>query len=669
MAAVQTINAEIHIRRGDYDELRKVYDPANPDPSLNEDHPFQVMPGELAIAQDTNTLFFRLDDGQDPSYTKANTTQRLIEMPFQANDLKVSDRNAVTAGWRKLGTHSGSMFCAILTVVAGDGLWRCLVNRSGNAASVMSLDADPNAKISALKYVDTADGGEIWANVSADCTMYAEVVDETTNRGGASSGWSFDPDFEYSETTPLGINVNATGLPSQSDTSECHAVLQKENGGFAASKNEPFEAHGLIDDFDDAVLPGVYKAMDASNGPSGRGRGSVMVTRSKLVSGHSMIADKLIQLYMVGGVTVSGVDAESELWIRDGYASAGSYTWSGWQRIDCDRERLLPKAGVYYVTTADEFTAALEAEVPAGTKKVVWVLTPLTITGNAAQEVYQVALTSNVSVYGDHITWSANGFTNSGGSRFTVRFFNQYVCFTYGIQTMVNVRLLMKRAYAAVLNIQSTLTSAYVAYEKRWDDGLSSADEGNPYSLNYPLPFTLAVWDNTASAGASTAQELFPLVLGNAVLDTPAELIDQHFVFNFVASVTRQCEYLGFYVVRGTGGTIRLGIYDAATHALMEQTDAITVQTSDYNKVKWVHLLNPITLVAGKEYYFSFAGFGDGYTVAPLGYKTDYGTSVYVEGVKYLGGSGSSTSELPATIPVDFAQYGPSKIRIWMACK
>lgn len=664
--AVQTIKAEIHIRRGTYDQLRKVYDPQNPDPSLREDHPFQVMPGELAIAQDTNTLFFRLDDGQDPDYTKANTTQRLIEMPFQANDLKVSDRNAVTAGWRKLGTHSGSMFCAILTVVAGDGLWRCFVHRSGNAASVMSLDADPNAKISALKYVDTADGGEIWANVAADCTMYAEVVDETTNRGGTSSGWSFDPDFEYSETAPVGVNVNATGIQAQSDTSECHAVLQKGNGGLATSKNEPFEAHGLIDDFDDAVLPGVYKAMDASNGPSGRGRGSVMVTRSKLVSGHSMIADKLIQLYMVGGVTVSGVDAESELWIRDGYASAGSYTWSAWQRIDCDRERLLPKAGVYYVNDQAEFTAALEAAVPAGTKKVVWVLKPITITGNAAQEVYQVALTSDVSVYGDHIFWNANGFTNSGSSQFKVRFFNQYVCFTYGIQTMVNVRLLMKRAWTTVMHILSTLTNAYVAYEKRWDDGLSSADEGNPYSLNYPLPFTQAVWDNTASASASTAQELFPMAMSTGVLDA-SEYIGKLICGRFVASVTGEYSRLGVFNISGTTGTFRLGVYDAATDALLAQTPSITpsstpLQPGDF-KVLWTATENPFTLVAGHEYYFAVAGFGNNLTVRLLMREISPGPLAYVSGSVSL--MGTTDNPLPDPKPA----ISLAAKQVWIACK
>ena len=665
MAAVQTINAEIHIRRGDYDELRKVYDPANPDPNLSREHPFQVMPGELAIAQDTSTLFFRLDDGQDPDYTKANTTQRLIEMPFQANDLKVSDRNAVTAGWRKLGTHSGSMFCAILTVVAGDGLWRCFVHRSGNAASVMSLDADPNAKISALKYVDTADGGEIWANVAADCTMYAEVVDETTNRSGTSSGWSFDPDFAASQTEPTGVGVNATGLPAQSDTSACHAVLQKADGALAASENEPFEAHGLIDDFDDAVLPGVYKAMDASNGPSGRGRGSVMVTRSKLVSGHSMIADKLIQLYMVGGVTVSGVDAESELWIRDGYANAGAYTWSGWQRIDCDRERLIPD-GVFYVTTAAEFTAALEAPAPTeDTVKVVWVLNSITI---EAASGYSVAMTSPVAVYGEQINWHVSSFYNTGASLKTIRFFNRYNNFNYGISTgslqVAKVRLLFKRVlFVAQVASGSFLNGGNALYEIDYRQ-LVLEDGGSPVWTAYPPPpeWSQAMWDNTASAGTAPAQESFPMSIANYVATT-AELTGQLWCSRFVSSASCTCRELGFFPIGGSLGSIILGIYDATTDALLAQTSAFT--PSGTKKILWQTTTQSFTLEAGHEYYFALAASGNQLNVEALAWKQDPIIDSACVQNKYLG---PSISSLPD--PKNISAYaGGHQIQCWMACK
>ena len=512
--AVQTIKAEIHIRRGTYDQLRKVYDPQNPDQSLSEGHPFQVMPGELAIAQDTNTLFFRLDDGQDPSYTKANTTQRLIEMPFQANDLKVSDRNAVTAGWRKLGTHSGSMFCAILTVVAGDGLWRCFVHRSGNAASVMSLDADPNAKISALKYIDTADGGEIWANVAADCTMYAEVVDETTNRGGTSSGWSFAPGFAASQTEPTGVGVNATGLPAQSDTSACHAVLQKADGTLAASENEPFEQHGVISDLNDAVLPGVWQTSFAQNAPSGRSRGSVLVTRSTFAVGQ-FTSTKIVQLYMIGGSTGSTVDAESELWIRDGFVNAGgTYNWAAWQRIDCDRSRLLPAHGWYFVSSADEFLAALADRVN-GTAfdgvKNIWVLKGFTLTPDLSGNL-SLALDCDVNVYGANVVLRARYIYSPDTALHTIRFFSRYIQFDGlgGNVNVSNVRLLIKRLLCPVAIPASVLsTGACVYYEADYGSMITDDTGDHPASSTYdpPIAWLLKRWDNTATSGGGSSTD------------------------------------------------------------------------------------------------------------------------------------------------------------------
>ncbi len=513
MAGVQTINAEIHIRRGNYDELRKVYDPANPDPNLSREHPFQVMPGELAIAQDTSTLFFRLDDGQDPDYTKANTTQRLIEMPFQANDLKVSDRNAVTAGWRKLGTHSGSMFCAILTVVAGDGLWRGFVHRSGNAASVMSLDADPNAKISALKYVDTADGGEIWANVAANCTMYAEVVDETTNRGGSSSGWSFDPDFAASQTEPTGVVVNATGLPAQSDTSACHAVLQKADGTLAASENEPFEQHGVISDLNDAVLPGVWQTSFAQNAPSGRSRGSVLVTRSTFAVGQ-FTSTKIVQLYMIGGSTGSTVDAESELWIRDGFVNAGgTYNWAAWQRIDCDRARLLPAHGWYFVSSADEFLAALADRVN-GTAfdgvKNIWVLKGITLTPDLSGNL-SLALDCDVNVYGANVVLRARYIYSPDTALHTIRFFSRYIQFDGmgGNVNVSNVRLLIKRLFCSVAIPASVLsTGACVYYEADYGSMINDDTGDHPASTyDPPIAWLLKRWDNTATSGGGSSTD------------------------------------------------------------------------------------------------------------------------------------------------------------------
>lgn len=513
MAAVQTINAEIHIRRGDYDELRKVYDPANPDQNLSPEHPFQVMPGELAIAQDTNTLFFRLDDDQDPDYTKANTTQRLIEMPFQANDLKVSDRNAVTAGWRKLGTHSGSMFCAILTVVAGDGLWRCLVNRSGNAASLLVLSADPNAAVSSLKYVDTADGGEIWANVAGSCTMYAEVVDETTNRGGTSSGWSFDPDFAASQTEPTGVGVNATGLPAQSDTSACHAVLQKADGTIAASENEPFEQHGVISDLNDAVLPGVWQTSFAQNAPSGRSRGSVLVTRSTFAVGQ-FTSTKIVQLYMIGGSTGSTVDAESELWIRDGFVNAGgTYNWAAWQRIDCDRSRLLPTHGWYFVSSADEFLAALADRVN-GTAfdgvKNIWVLKGITLTPDLSGNL-SLALDCDVNVYGANVVLRARYIYSPDTALHTIRFFSRYIQFDGlgGNVNVSNVRLLIKRLLCPVAIPASVLsTGACVYYEADYGSMITDDTGDHPASTyDPPIAWLLKRWDNTATSGGGSSTD------------------------------------------------------------------------------------------------------------------------------------------------------------------
>lgn len=505
--AVQTINAEIHIRRGTYDQLRKVYDPQNPDQSLSEGHPFQVMPGELAIAQDTNTLFFRLDDGQDPDYTKANTTQRLIEMPFQANDLKVSDRNAVTAGWRKLGTHSGSMFCAILTVVAGDGLWRCLVNRSGNAASLLGLSADPNAAVSSLKYVDTADGGEIWANVAGSCTMYAEVVDETTNRGGTSSGWSFDPDFAASQTEPTGVGVNATGLPAQSDTSACHAVLQKADGALVASENEPFEAHGIVRDLNDAVLPGVYQTGIATqNGPYGRFTGSLLVTRSFCLAGQHP-GTKIVQLYMDS-------DAERELWIREGddiYDAPGGYVWNDWTRIDCDRARLLPAHGWYFVSSADEFLAALADRVNFAAfdgVKNIWVLKGFTL--SAYQNALFVDLDCDVNVHGEFISFGGLvHFENTNTYLHTVRFFNRYVSFVTESLRINHVRLLIKRILLTLelANNQAHFSAdACLYYEADYASMVDNDTGGHPAN-SYPPPVAWPQrrWDNTATPSGSSA--------------------------------------------------------------------------------------------------------------------------------------------------------------------
>ena len=506
----QTINAEIHIRRGTYDELRKVYDPEVVDPNLSQDHPFQVMPGELAIAQDTNTLFFRLDDGQDPDYTKANTTQRLIEMPFQANDLKVSDRNAVTAGWRKLGTPSGSMFCAILTVVAGDGLWRCLVNRSGNAASLLGLSADPNAAVSSLKYVDTADGGEIWANVAGSCTMYAEVVDETTNRGVSSSGWSFDPDFAASQTEPTGVGVNATGLPAQSDTSACHAVLQKADGALVASENEPFEAHGIVRDLNDAVLPGVYQTGIATqNGPYGRFTGSLLVTRSFCLAGQHP-GTKIVQLYM-------NSDAERELWIREGddiYDVPGGYVWNDWTRIDCDRARLLPAHGWYFVSSADEFLAALADRVN-GTAfdgvKNVWLLKGFILTPDLSG-ILALPLDCDVNVHGEWLNFRARHIYNQDTGIHTIRFFNRYVSFDGlgGDVNVSNVRLLIKRILIAGNSVPDSVlsTGACVYYETNYSAMINN-DEGPVHVSMYdpPTSWLLRRWDDTSGGGGGSSTD------------------------------------------------------------------------------------------------------------------------------------------------------------------
>lgn len=546
--AVQTINAEIHIRRGTYDQLRKVYDPQNPDQSLSEGHPFQVMPGELAIAQDTNTLFFRLDDGQDPDYTKANTTQRLIEMPFQANDLKVSDRNAVTAGWRKLGTHSGSMFCAILTVVAGDGLWRCFVHRSGNAASVMSLDADPNAKISALKYVDTADGGEIWANVAADCTMYAEVVDETTNRGGTSSGWSFAPDFAGSEYEPQGLYIEKTILPNKGwylvrTSREFREALEArpQTGAekiiwilapltISATSQTAWQVaiNGSAQIYGDTIH---FSAEILANTVSGwpptlrfynrRVQFSNAYTRiiGMRLNIKRILCTATITPDLQDSAAVTWEESYSKLSIADGegpiyVAKAPPAAWEQ-KRWDNtvedtypDPAQLIPD-GVFYVSSSDQFTAALAAAVPAGTKKVVWVLNPITITGNVTEEIsYQVALTSDVSVYGDRITWQASGFQNNGSTKYTVRFFNQYVLFAYGILKMKNVRLLMKRAWTSVMIIQADKDNADVIYEMQYDDQLGAADQGFVPGL-YDLPgnWTRAMWDNTATSSSGSSND------------------------------------------------------------------------------------------------------------------------------------------------------------------
>ena len=156
------------------------------------------------------------------------------------------------------------------------------------------------------------------------------------------------------------------------------------------------------------------------------------------------------------------------------------------------------------------------------------------------------------------------------------------------------------------------------------------------------------------------------MAMSTGVLDA-SEYIGKLICGRFVASVTGEYSRLGVFNISGTTGTFRLGVYDAATDALLAQTPSITpsstpLQPGDF-KVLWTATENPFTLVAGHEYYFAVAGFGNNLTVRLLMREISPGPLAYVSGSVSL--MGTTDNPLPDPKPA----ISLAAKQVWIACK